>query len=94
MGIIELLGKIRNLVAQRRETTLKPKITNEEYELNMYKEKERQETIKKELVTYRRKDTKKMFEDTILREKPTMMSKDKALKGGKNVMTCENLFIK
>ncbi|MEM4245582.1 MAG: hypothetical protein QXR60_05270 [Candidatus Nanoarchaeia archaeon] len=90
----ELVAKLKSFINKKQVASITPKVSPEEFELRIYKEKERQERIKAEVSRYRKLDAKKMFEDTILKQKPTLMTKDNGLKQKKRIMTGKNFFIK
>lgn len=82
-----MIGKIKGVINKDKEKHEgRPRLSNEEFELNIYKEKERQENIKKQVDLYRRKDTKKMFEDHITNQPPTLLKQKNIMKHGNHIL--------
>jgi hypothetical protein len=87
MGIMELIGKIKGVINKDKEKHERPnRISNEEFELNIYQEKERQERIKRQVDAYRRRDTKNMFEDHITNQPPTLLKQKSIMKHDSHIL--------
>ena len=87
MGMMDIVRKVKASLAGRTDSPTIKRITNEEYELGIYKERERQDMIKKQVSYYRKQDSQNMLKgEGIISQKPTLFKQKNIMNSKKKLM--------